>query len=196
VRRWVKVVIWSVVFIVCAGAGAYVAAHTNPFPPGVEDPGARTSPPPTGVSSERWRLAMFSQTRHDLHVGGSCQSAWRTTGTMTIQPDGHVSGAAHARLRSWHCDFPVAQVQTRFVRMDVKGTRSGDRLFLDFRIDSSSPIGSQDLGGFTATVQDLAPQADITDGHAETGSRVSRPDGDLGRYVNASDVQLDCASGC
>lgn len=38
---WVKVVVWILVLLVCAGAGAFVASRTDPFPPGVEDPGAR-----------------------------------------------------------------------------------------------------------------------------------------------------------
>ena len=79
-RRGLKIVVWVGVFAVCAGAGAFVAAHTNPFPPGVEDPGARsTTPPSTSPSpaSERWSLAMTSATRHELHVGGASATAYR-----------------------------------------------------------------------------------------------------------------------
>jgi len=194
----VKIAIWVGVFAACAGAGAYVAAHTNPFPPGVEDPGARsTTPPPTGAPAiERWSLSMQSATRHELHVGGACRSAWTTTGSVTVAPNGSVEGRAVARVGAWGCDFPVAQVQTRMVRMRVEGRRSGDRILLDLTIASSSPDGSQDLGGFTQSVHDLVPQGDIADGHAKTRARVARSDGDLGRYVNDSRVQLTCATGC
>ena len=198
-RRWVKVVVWTVVFAACAGAGAFVAAHTNPFPPGVEDPGARpTTPPPTtsAPANERWSLVMFSTTRHDLHVGGSCRSTWRTTGSVTIHADGTVAGSASARVRAWGCDFTVAQVQSRLVRLTVSGERSGERIGLEFSLAGSAPPGSQDLGGFTATVEDLRPGASITGGHAGAGWRLTRPDGDLGRYTNESEVQLDCATGC
>jgi hypothetical protein len=41
VPRWAKVLIWIVVFAAFAAAGAYAASRTDPFPPGVEDPGAR-----------------------------------------------------------------------------------------------------------------------------------------------------------
>lgn len=198
-RRGVKVVVWTGVFAACAGAGAFVAAHTNPFPPGVEDPGARpTTPVPTTTApqSERWNLVMHSATRHDLHVGGSCRSGWRTTGRVTIDPEGIVSGTVSAHLRGWSCDFPVAQVQTRLVRLIVSGDRSGDRIALRFSIDGSAPTGSQDLGGFTATVERLRPEAQIVGEHAGVGVRATRPDGDLGTYSNAGEIQLDCATGC
>jgi len=199
VRRGVKVVVWTGVFAACAGAGAFVAAHTNPFPPGVEDPGARPMTPvptTTAPQSERWSLVMRSATRHDLHVGGSCRSGWRTTGRVTIDPEGTVSGTVGARLQGWSCDFPVAQVQTRLVRLIVSGDRSGDRIALRFSIDGSAPTGSQDLGGFTATVERLRPEAQIVGEHAGVGVRATRPDGDLGTYSNAGEIQLDCATGC
>jgi hypothetical protein len=200
VRRGVKVLVWTGVFAVCAGAGAFVAAHTNPFPPGVEDPGARpTTPPPTSPSptNERWTLGMFSATKHVLHVGGSCRSTWQTRGPVTIDPDGIVTGTVTARLRSWSCDFAVAQVQTRLVRLTVSGDRSGDRIAFAFSIEGSAPTGSQDLGGFASTVEHIRPNGQIVGGsHAGIGVHATRPDGDLGRYTNDSEVQLDCVAGC
>jgi len=199
VRRGVKVVVWTLVFAGCAGAGAFVAAHTNPFPPGVEDPGARpTTPVPTSPAptNERWSLVMSSATRHELHVGGSCRSDWRTTGSITIDPVGRVTGNAQARLRAWSCDFPVAQVQTRIVRLHVSGTRSDERIELRFEVADSAPTGSQDLGGFVPTVEVLRPDGDIAGGHVGVAASATRPDGDLGRYVNQGEIQLDCATGC
>jgi len=201
VRRGLKIVVWVGVFAVCAGAGAFVAAHTNPFPPGVEDPGARsTTPPSTSPSpaSERWSLAMMSATRHELHVGGACRSAFRTTGAITVRPDGVASGEARAVLRGWGCDFPVAQVQTRSIRLAVSGKPLDGRLDLRFYelVGGSSPKGTQDLGGFIETLPLLNLQVRLTGERERAGASVLRPDGDLGRYVNDSRIQLACATGC
>jgi hypothetical protein len=203
VRRGVKVIIWIVVFATCAGAGAYVAAHTNPFPPGVEDPGARPTPPTTSPAptTQLWNLVMYSATRHDLHVGGSCRSGWRTTGVVTIRPDGVARGRALARLKGWSCDFPVAQVQTRLVRLVITGTEatsttSDGRLVLHFAEAGAAPTGSQDLGGLTATLGQLDPRIELSGRYGNTPAHASRPDGDLGSYVNDSKVQLECATGC
>ncbi|TMK18428.1 MAG: hypothetical protein E6G65_12215 [Actinobacteria bacterium] len=197
--RWVKRTLWLGVFGVCAGAGAFVAAHTNPFPPGVEDPGARptTSAPTTPApSNQRWNLVMDSASRHDLHVGGSCRSRWFTSGHVTILPDGTAEGEALASLRGWGCDFPVAQVQTRKVSLFVTGRRSGGRIVLGFKRAGVAPTGSQDLGGFLATIRSLAPAIPFTDGHGGAVATASRPDGDLGRFVDKGEIQLDCATGC
>jgi hypothetical protein len=43
-RRLLKVAAWAAVFLTCAGIGAFVAAQTDPFPPGVDDPGLRPTP--------------------------------------------------------------------------------------------------------------------------------------------------------
>jgi hypothetical protein len=199
VRRGLKAIVWTGVFAACAGAGAYVASHTNPFPPGVEDPGARPTETPStspAATAERWDLVMFSATRHDLHVGGSCRSTWRTTGVVTVRADGSAGGQATVRLRHWGCDFPVAQVQTRTVRLAVSGRPVGDRLFLRFSETETAPPGSQDLGGFRATIGLLEPKVALEGGHGGAVASVSRPDGDLGRYVNDGEIQLDCATGC
>jgi hypothetical protein len=198
VRRGIKVVIWTGVFVVCAGAGAYVAAHTNPFPPGVEDPGARpTSPPPTSPtpSAQRWDLVMTSLTRHMLHVGGACRSSWRTSGVIAIAPGGAVTGRARARVRSWGCDFTVAQVQTRTITLDVSGSLSA-QMVLRFSPTGSRPTGSQDLGGFVATLPKLRPAIDASGGHGVARASAAKPDGGLGRYVNVGRIQLACATGC
>jgi len=176
VPRWVKRTLWLGVFGVCAGAGAFVAAHTNPFPPGVEDPGARptTSAPTTPApSNQRWNLVMDSASRHDLHVGGSCRSRWFTSGHVTILPDGTAEGEALASLRG-----------------------SGGRIVLGFKRAGVAPTGSQDLGGFLATIRSLAPAIPFTDGHGGAVAAASRPDGDLGRFVDKGEIQLDCATGC
>ena len=197
--RWVKRTLWLGVFGVCAAAGAFVAAHTNPFPPGVEDPGARpTNPAPTSSApaSERWNLLMDTATRHDLHVGGSCRSRWFTSGHVTILPDGTTEGEALAVLRGSGCDFPVAQVQTRRVTLLVTGRTSSGRVVLGFKRAGVVPTGSQDLGGFLATISRVGPAIRFTDGHGSAVIAASRPDGDLGRFVDNGEIQLDCATGC
>jgi hypothetical protein len=198
VPRWVKTTLWLGVFGVCAGAGAFVAAHTNPFPPGVEDPGTRpttvtSSPAPT---SERWNLVMNSATRHDLHVGGSCRSRWHTSGHVTIHPDGTAQGDARAALRGWGCDFAVAQVQTRTVLLAIAGEMSGGRLELQFSEIGAIPTGSQDLGGYRATIRLLVPRVVLANGHGGAPTKAARPDGDLGRFTNVGPIYLDCATDC
>ena len=73
---------WVALFAACAGVGAFVAAHTNPFPPGVEDPGVERTPSPTPTptatpAGAAWSGGAGARTRHDLFVGGSCASDWR-----------------------------------------------------------------------------------------------------------------------
>ena len=77
-RTPVKIVAWTLAFAAAAGAGAYVAAHTDPFPPGVDDPGARSTSPSTSVvptpTSEpeprRWQVDAEVGSEHQLHVEG------------------------------------------------------------------------------------------------------------------------------
>ena len=196
-----KIVLWIAVFAAAAGAGAFMASRSDPFPPGVEDPGARpvSTPTPTptptqsGPTATVWALSMDSDTRHALHVGGSCRSDWRVTGTVTVQPNGRAAGDANAVLRAKvACDFPQSQVQTRKIHLVVTGTRAGGSLRLSFSEAGRSPIGSQDLGGFTNTLSLIRPVIRLRDradrGHASVS--VSKPDGDLGTYSSTSALQL------
>jgi hypothetical protein len=209
VSRWLKVAIWAAVFAGCAGAGAYVAAHTNPFPPGVEDPGARPtspsitssatgSPPaePVGI-----RIDMTSDTRHELHVGGMCTSAWQGYALVNVAADGTATGTGVAKLQAEAaCSFSQAQVQTQTIVLRIAGTFRGGVLELSFQEGGRDPIGSQDLGGFTNTLHFMHPrvslslQADAVAG--ATSFKVVRPDGDLGRYVSANRLHATCKRGC
>jgi hypothetical protein len=201
VRRGVKVVIWTGVFVACAGAGAYVAAHTNPFPPGVEDPGARpTSPPQTSPTpgAQRWSLGMMTTSFHQLHVGGRCRSAWDTSGAVTIGPDGAAAGRARAELVPAPpvCDFPTAQVQTKNITLAVTGRRTGNRLVLRFTIAGRSPTGSNDLGGFVETLGLVMPKVDLGSESPSATARARKSDGDLGYYASESGIHMDCSAGC
>jgi hypothetical protein len=201
VRRGVKVVIWTGVFVACAGAGAYVAAHTDPFPPGVEDPGARpTSPPPTSPipAAQRWSLGMMTTSFHQLHVGGRCRSAWDTSGAVMIGPGGGAWGRARAKLIPAPpvCDFPTAQVQTKIITLAVTGRRTGNRLVLRFSIAGRSPTGSNDLGGFVETLRLVIPKLDLGSESPSAAARARKSDGDLGFYASESGIHMDCSGGC
>ena len=100
----VKIILWVVVFAAAVGAGAFMASRSDPFPPGVEDPGARPTITPTSTPSTPsptiWALEMTSATAHHLHVGGSCRSYWRVRGTITIKPNGTAAGQGSAACAS------------------------------------------------------------------------------------------------
>jgi len=195
VPKALKVIVWIAVFVACAGVGALIASRSNPFPPGVSDPGARPTATPsrTPASPTVWELGMVSGTRHRLHVGGSCRSAWGISGTLTIQPDGQAAGNATAALRGpATCDFPQSQVQTKKIALVVTGRRVGETVRLAFSEAGRTPVGSQDLGGFTNTLSLIRPVVRIS-GDGERGAasvEASRPDGDLGTYSSDSALKL------
>ena len=193
----VKIILWVVVFAAAVAAGAFMASRSDPFPPGVEDPGARPtvtpSPTHTAPSPTEWALNMTSATAHHLHVGGSCRSDWRVTGTITIQPHGSAAGQGSAVLaRPTTCDFAQSQVQTKKIALVVTGTLADGSLGLSFSEAGRTPVGSQDLGGFTNTLHWIRPVLRIRDGtdRAKASAHVSRPDGDLGNYSSDTAVEL------
>jgi hypothetical protein len=191
VPKPVKVVIWVVLFAACAGVGAFVASRSNPFPPGVEDPGARSTPPPTSTAPTptSWTLRMRVNTQHTLHEGGSCRSDWKVSGTIEIQPDGKTSGAADAKLAApAACDFAQSQVQAKAIRLVVTGARAGGVLRLSFSEGGRTPAGSSDLGGRTNTLRFIHPVVKLPSG-AKAGhatAKVTRSDGDLGSYSSTT----------
>ena len=193
----VKIILWVVVFATAIAAGAFMASRSDPFPPGVEDPGARPTitpkPTRTAPGPTDWALDMTSTTAHHLHVGGSCRSDWRVTGTITIQPDGTAAGRGSAALTGpATCDFPQSQVQTKKIALVVTGTLAKGSLRLAFSEAGRTPVGSQDLGGFTNTLHWIRPLLKIRDDseRAIASAQVRRPDGDLGSYSSDSRVAL------
>lgn len=192
----VKIILWVVVFAAAVAAGAFMASRSDPFPPGVEDPGARPiTPTPTRTppSPTIWALEMTSATAHHLHVGGSCRSDWRIRGTITIRPDGTAAGQGSAELsQPATCDFPQSQVQTKKIALVVTGKLAEGSLRLSFSEAGRTPVGSQDLGGFTNTLSLIKPVLRIRDGseRATASVQASRPDGDLGSYSSDSRVEL------
>jgi hypothetical protein len=157
-RGWARTLVWALILLACAGVGAFVASRSNPFPPGVSDPGALVSqsPSPSTPDVVRWSLTMSSRTRHTYRVGGSCTSDWRLRGRIELTEAGEVRGRGVARLLPGaRCDFPSAQVQTRRVVVRIVGRRDGGELALRFEEVSRNPGGSQDLGAFLKTLPRL-----------------------------------------
>jgi hypothetical protein len=196
VPKVVKIILWVVAFAAAVGAGAFMASRSDPFPPGVEDPGARPitpTPTHTAPSPTVWALEMTSATAHHLHVGGSCRSDWRVRGTITIKPNGTAAGQGSAVLsQPATCDFPQSQVQTKKIALVVTGKLADGSLRLSFSEAGRTPVGSQDLGGFTNTLSLIRPVLRIRDGseRATVSVQASRPDGDLGSYRSDSRAEL------
>jgi hypothetical protein len=191
VPKVVKVVVWVAVFSACAVAGAFVASRSDPFPPGVPDPGVRPTPTPTQTppGPVQWVLAMDVTSRHLLHVGGSCRTDWHVTGVVTIQTNGRAAGDANAKLVApAACDFSQAQVQTKAIKLVVVGKTIDGQLHLSFSEAGRTPAGSQDLGGFTNTLSLIKPAVRMPRGKASI--LATRPDGDLGTYSSSTRVQL------
>ena len=197
-RRLLKVIIWLLVFAGFAGAGAFVASRTDPFPPGVEDPGSRTvSTPPTHPSEPavaRWTLAIDSQTWHRFHVGGSCRTVWTIDGSLAATSGDRVEGEGAAALSVKVCDFPEAQIQTAQLHLRISGSVHDGELHLRFHEAGRDPVGSKDLGGLVNTLALMRPAVDAAGGHLRF--RVQRSDGDLGSYVSQHRLTLTCAEAC
>jgi len=205
--RWIKVLVWTLVFTACAAAGAVVASRTDPFPPGVEDPGARgaeptsdPSEPPGGAPSPvpaRWRLTLSSTSRHTFRVGGSCTTKWTATAVLRIDADGAVTGSGRAeRAGAVACDFPVEQVQADELGLDVSGTRAGDDISLVITSAAVTPPGSDDLGGFRASIGTGKIALPIAEGRGSTRVRAEVPDGVGGTRSSVSDLRVRCVAGC
>jgi hypothetical protein len=186
VRRWTKAIAWGGILLGCAAVGAFIASRSNPFPPGVPDPGAVPSetpaPGPPAAEVTRWTLLMKSRSTHTYRVGGSCTSDWRMEGgRIRVSGSGRVRGRGVARLSPGaSCDFPSAQVQARGLEIEILGRRDGGRLLLRFRIEDVLPPGSQDLGALAGTLERL--RVSIREGagaRERERTRLELPDGDV-----------------
>lgn len=206
--RWAKVPIWVVVFALCAAAGAWLASRTDPFPPGVQDPGARPTSDPTATRSpsppKRWTGEFAAITEHRLHVGGTCRSDWRAKYRMRLRPDGSIDsgfGVAILSPGSAGCDFAQEQLQADSAQLSVGGAweREGRDyvLRLRFRVTGLDPVGSLDLGGFLATIEGVEPvmRSVGPDPYADEQD-VRRSDGNEGQYVAEYVFEATCRSGC
>ena len=197
-RRSVKILVWFAVFAGCAGAGAYVAAHSDPFPPGVEDPGAR----PTGSDGAvdptpaegTWLVRMDVRTFHDLYVGGRCAANWGVDLGVAVTGD-VIDGAGAATLKGEiRCEEPNVQVQAERIELRAVGDVTGGELRFRLEETGRTPVGAQDLAGFVKTLPTLRFELP-----AEAGSTadldVTVPDGDRGTYGAVGKVVLGVPPG-
>jgi hypothetical protein len=206
-RRFVRPAVWAAVFLACAGAGAFLAAHTDPFPPGVDRPtGTGLTGPsrPTGPTpspdpvEQHWTGAMPLSARHDLYVGGSCRSRWRTELRLAIAEDGTVGGVGvGVPVGEAACDFTEAQAQARRIRLAVGGrlAPSGD-LRLTFDEVSPVPAGSTDLAGLLAWLAEARLVLPVDGRAAALQVHHERDDGNRGTYVVDGAIHVRCRSTC
>jgi hypothetical protein len=199
----VKVAIWAAVFVACAAAGALVAAHTDPFPPGVEDPGARPSVDVGGslepAALQTWRGSVVSETSHRFHVGGACRTTWRGSLELTVDA-ARIGGDGTLELHGGaDCDFPVAQVQAESISVAVSGVADEDALRLRLTERGRDPVGSHDLGGLVNTLRTMRPVLRMASSDplaARDRVTVKVSDGDQGAYASTSTFAVSCADGC
>jgi hypothetical protein len=145
-------------FVGAAGVGAFVAAHSNPFPPSVDGGGtpsvALTSGPPPASLSQVWKGTIDSTTSHRLYVGGSCESDWRGTLLLTVHGDASVRGVGTVRrIGALRCDFSSAQAQIARLTLLVTGAATSKGFDLHLTEAARTPSsGADDYGGFLRTV--------------------------------------------
>jgi hypothetical protein len=192
VRGWARVLIWVVILLACAGVGAFIGSRSNPFPPGVPDPGARPSDGPSPSPSElvEWSITMVSRTTHTFHVGGSCSSEWRLEGSLMISDADRITGRGVARIQPGAaCDFPSAQVQARRIAVRFLGLRDGDELDLRFREVGRMPAGSQELGSFVKTLETLRVAiVERAGSEVRKPTRIEDPDDEI--YASVTTIRL------
>ncbi|HEX4941561.1 MAG TPA: hypothetical protein VFW51_03425 [Actinomycetota bacterium] len=191
-RGWTRVLLWGVILLACAGVGAFVGSRSNPFPPGVPDPGAQPSdgPNPSTPELDEWPITMVSRTTHTFHVGGACTSAWRVKGTLRISVADRITGRGVARLQPGAgCDFPSAQLQAERIVVEFLGRRDGNELDLRFRDVGRIPAGSQDLGAFVKTLETLRVAiAERPGSEVRKQARIEDPEDEI--YRSATTVRL------
>jgi hypothetical protein len=154
-RRGIKVAAWAAVFLACAGAGAYIAAHSDPFPPGVDRPGASSSPNSPSPSATPqpvvWAGSVQSMSYHELYVGGRCTTRWRGNIRFTVNDQGEIDGMGRMRLLGkLRCDFPIAQTQVRRFELAVHGRILNGGMALRLTQVSIDPTNGRDFGSFGA----------------------------------------------
>jgi hypothetical protein len=155
-RKGVKVAAWAAVFLACAGVGAYIAAHSDPFPPGVDRPGATgatgsSASPSTSPQPVMWAGNVKSVTYHELYVGGRCTTRWRGKLRFTADVQGEIDGSGQMRLLgTLRCDFPIAQTQVRRIELAVHGRILPGGMALRLAQLSIDPTNGRDFGGFGA----------------------------------------------
>jgi hypothetical protein len=184
-HRAAKILAWVIAFSACFAVGAVIAAHSNPFPPGVVDPGLPVSPTgvatPTPTQAPTLTGTLHLQTVHYLYVGGACRTNWKATLALEVDDKGGVTGTGTIDLAGGlHCDFSVLQVQTKNVIVHVKGTMDGKRVSVALTEAARDPKGSSDFGGLLHNLRFL--KLSVVTGQ-EQQVHAARSDGDRGTYT-------------
>lgn len=167
-RRVLKVALWAAVFLGAAGIGAYVAAHTDLFPPdvgGARDTDPATSTPTDGPTADdpTWRGVIRSTTHHDLYVGGRCSTRWVTALTFDLLDGGRVTGTGTANLEGNRvCTFSNAQINVETIEVTVVGSWDPEGFGLRLKAGDRMPPGAIDYGGFESTVLAGGPGVEMT----------------------------------
>jgi hypothetical protein len=203
VSRVLKVAVWAAVFLGSAGVGAYIAAHTDLFPPDVEgalltSPSGSPSVGSPSVDDPTWTGLIHSSTYHELYVGGRCTTRWMTRLSFDLLDGGRIVGTGTARLEEEAvCTFPNAQVNAEEFDVIVGGRWDVKGLGIRLEAGDRTPAGTTDYGGFEFTVFAGGPGAEITvpfdTRRLASGTvRMERED-DQGRgtYVSLNRVSLE-----
>jgi hypothetical protein len=188
VPRALKLSVLALLLLGSAGAGAWMASRSNPFPPGVEDPGVAPTGP-TAAAEDVYRGAAVVRTQHRLFVGGSCSTDW--TIRFDLRGTGRrVSGDAVARLRDpERCDFPSAQLQAKRVGLTASGRVRSDLILISFEEVERSPTGSTDVGGLLPALDRLVLRIGFDDGNGPIDVEIS--DRARGAYLLEGNAHLE-----
>lgn len=179
--------IWLVVLAACAGVGAFIASRTNPFPPGVEDPGdLGAGSSPSATPRAIWTGTAVVRSIHRLYVGGACRTNWRVRFSLE-----GADGDGTARLIGEpRCDFPTAQLQAERLRFRVSSDEVGPGLLLRFSELTSDSAGTTDLGGLLPLLERTGVKLRVSDGKAVGRLERTASDGERGEFAIRGRVLL------
>ncbi len=195
-RRWVRVLLWFAAFAGALGIGVFAGMHSNPFGPEVQGSSGPSIPPASSTPSlQRWRGVINSATSHDLYVGGSCTTDWKTTIRFTVDAGGSVKGDGTAsREGDLSCSFENPQINADTYAVKVTGSYADGALTLRLTATSSSPSGTSDYGGFEHTLFAGARSVLTVDAFAlKSRIDLQLPDAEArGTYLSSNVVKVSC----
>ena len=167
------------VFVVAAGAGAFVASRSDPFPPDVDGTVATPGASPT-LSTDHWMLRTTTNSAHILHVGGTCRGRWLLRAARR-DARRHGDGERDREARR-SGDMPLRDLAgggaPYFLRTTSRATSATlFHLVLVFRPShhGTDPAGSSDLAGYAAALSVMTLPVHGTSARATLTTSV--PDG-------------------
>ncbi|GIU97599.1 MAG: hypothetical protein KatS3mg013_1402 [Actinomycetota bacterium] len=195
-RRLRTVLVWTLVLATSAGTGAWVASRSDPFPPGVTDPGAPAGPPDVASPAPaRWRLRLGAQAVHTFRVGGTCRAGWGGDIRLVAVDERRLRGTGRLEpTEALACDFPTAQVQARALVVSVVGSVGGSGVRVRFRLQGVRPSDAQELSGLAASID--RARAVLDPGGRPVRVTLIRPDGRGGGHRSVVSAELRCVTGC